>query len=251
VIDALQVGNVPENKGVVHRNLPANAIVHGIDVRLVDGHALFGQRGSIVDGNLMELWVLRPELIQNKQQFLGTTKGKHRNQTPAALLDNFLHQRGEAILAILSLLVDVRAIGGLCDQDIRLHGRHLGGHQMPILLAGKVAGVQDLDASNLDHEHGSPQYMTGIICAKPNAHNVALLVEIDCLDLFHGGLQISLRVEHLLGGYIADLDVIGQHPAVNGFGGMGHEAAALEAGLHQEPRQGATMIQVEAAMDYD
>jgi len=55
----------------------------------------------------------------------------------------------------------------------------------------------------------------------------------------------------LLGGYIADLDVIRQHPAVDGFGGMGHKAAALEAGLHQEPGQSATMIQVEAAMDYD
>jgi len=93
--------------------------------------------------------------------------------------------------------------------------------------------------------------MTGIIGAEANAHHVALLVEVDSFDLLHGGLQISLRVQHLLGGYIADLDVIRQHPAVDGFGGMGHETAALKAGLHQEPGQGATMVQVEAARDYD
>lgn len=43
-----------------------------------------------------------------------------------------------------------------------------------------------------------------------------------------------------------DFDVVRQQPAVDGFGGVSHEGAALKAGLLQEPGQSATVVQVEA-----
>ncbi|RUS76898.1 hypothetical protein EGW08_015337, partial [Elysia chlorotica] len=39
----LQVYNMFEHKGVAHGDLSADFFVHGIDVSLVDTHALFGQ----------------------------------------------------------------------------------------------------------------------------------------------------------------------------------------------------------------
>lgn len=43
-----------------------------------------------------------------------------------------------------------------------------------------------------------------------------------------------------------DFDVVREQPAVDGFGGVSHEGAALKAGLLQEPGQSAAMVQVEA-----
>lgn len=43
-----------------------------------------------------------------------------------------------------------------------------------------------------------------------------------------------------------DFDIVGQQPAVDGFGGVSHEGAALEAGLLQEPGQSTAVVQVEA-----
>lgn len=42
-----------------------------------------------------------------------------------------------------------------------------------------------------------------------------------------------------------DFDIIGQQPAVDGFGGVGHEGPAFKAGLLEEPRQSSAVIQVE------
>jgi len=44
---------------------------------------------------------------------------------------------------------------------------------------------------------------------------------------------------------IPDFDVIWEKPAIDGLGGVGHEAAALEPRLLQEVGQTATMVQVE------
>ena len=42
-----------------------------------------------------------------------------------------------------------------------------------------------------------------------------------------------------------DFDIIGQQPAVDGLGGVGHESPAFKAGLLEEPGQSSTVIQVE------
>ena len=45
------------------------------------GHAFLGQGGGVVDGNIMQLWMRSPVLVQDQQQLLRTTERKHRNQT--------------------------------------------------------------------------------------------------------------------------------------------------------------------------
>ena len=47
-----------------------------------------------------------------------------------------------------------------------------------------------------------------------------------------------------------DFDVVGQQPAVDGFGCVGHEGASFEAGLLQEPGQSAAVVQVETVKIY-
>lgn len=59
----LEVADVLEDEGVVDVNGLADLVVHSVDVGLVDGHALLGQRRRVVDGNVMELWVVLPVLV--------------------------------------------------------------------------------------------------------------------------------------------------------------------------------------------
>ena len=57
-----------EHKRVAHGDLSADLLVHGIDVSLVDTHALLGKLWGIVDGDIMKLWVIAPVLICRKKQ---------------------------------------------------------------------------------------------------------------------------------------------------------------------------------------
>ena len=59
----LEIADVLEHEGVVDVDGLADLVVHGVDVRLVHGHALLGQRGRIVDGDVMELGVVLPVLV--------------------------------------------------------------------------------------------------------------------------------------------------------------------------------------------
>ena len=45
------------------------------------GHAFLGQGGGVVDGDIMQLWMRSPVLVQDQQQLLRTAERKHRNQT--------------------------------------------------------------------------------------------------------------------------------------------------------------------------
>lgn len=52
-----------EHEGVVDVDGFADLVVHGVDVGLVHGHALLGQRRGVVDGNVVEFRVVLPVLI--------------------------------------------------------------------------------------------------------------------------------------------------------------------------------------------
>ena len=72
-----------EHKRIVDRDLSLDFVVHRVDVRLVHGHALFGERRSVVYGNVVQFGVLRPVFVQNEKQFLGTAKCKDWNEAAA------------------------------------------------------------------------------------------------------------------------------------------------------------------------
>jgi hypothetical protein len=53
----------------------------------------------------------------------------------------------------------------------------------------------------------------------------------------------------LINSCLPDFDIIRQQPAVNSFGGVGHEGPSFETGLLEKPRQGATVVQVETEIE--
>ena len=52
--------------------LVADPLIHGVDVCLVNNHAPFCKGGSIIYGDVIELRIVRPILIKDKEKFLGT-----------------------------------------------------------------------------------------------------------------------------------------------------------------------------------
>ena len=193
----------------------------------------------------MQLWVRCPVLVKYEQELLRPAQREDRDEAPPSPGHHLVHRGGEPALPVLPLLVDVDAVGGLHDEDVGPHRGQLGRHQVTVLLAGEVARVEDAHAGDLHHEHGCAQDVPGVVRPELDTAHLALLVEVDGLDLVHAGLQVLLSVEHLLGGDVADLDEVGEEPAVDGLGGVGHEALAAERGLLQEPGQGAGVVQVE------
>ena len=59
----LQIADVLEDKGVVDVDGLAYLVVHGVDVGLVHSHAFLGQGWGVVDGDVMQLWVVLPVLV--------------------------------------------------------------------------------------------------------------------------------------------------------------------------------------------
>jgi hypothetical protein len=49
----LEIRDVLENEGVADGDLFTDSVVHGVDVRLVDTHALLGERRRVVNRNVM------------------------------------------------------------------------------------------------------------------------------------------------------------------------------------------------------
>lgn len=52
-----------ENEGVVDVDLLPDLVIHGVHVGLVHRHTLLGQRGCVVNGNVVQLWVVLPVLV--------------------------------------------------------------------------------------------------------------------------------------------------------------------------------------------
>ena len=84
MVDALEVADVLEHEGVVHGDLPPDLLVHGIDERLVDGHALLGQRRRVVDRDLVELRVRSPVFVEDEEQLLRPAQGEDWDEAAAA-----------------------------------------------------------------------------------------------------------------------------------------------------------------------
>jgi len=59
----LQIRNVPKHKWIIDCYLPSNLIIHSIHIGLIHSHALLCQGRGIVDGNVMQFWMLTPILI--------------------------------------------------------------------------------------------------------------------------------------------------------------------------------------------
>lgn len=54
---------MPEDKRVIDGDLSSNAVVHGVDVRLVDSHTFLGERRCVVDRDVLQLRVKGPVFV--------------------------------------------------------------------------------------------------------------------------------------------------------------------------------------------
>ena len=62
----LEVGNVLELERIPVRDFALNFLIHGINIRLVNSHAALGKGRSVVDGDIVQLWMSAPILVCEK-----------------------------------------------------------------------------------------------------------------------------------------------------------------------------------------
>jgi hypothetical protein len=64
------------------------------------------------------------------------------------------------------------------DHHVRLDGRYFGNHEVPVFLSRIIACVEHFEPGDLDHEHGSTEYVSSVIRreAKTSRYNYVLMV---------------------------------------------------------------------------
>ena len=55
-----------------------------------------------------------------------------------------------------------------------------------------------LDARYLDHKHGGPEDVAGVVAPELDPRHLLHLVEVNGLDLIHALLQVRLCVQHVI-----------------------------------------------------
>eukprot|EP01137_Pigoraptor_chileana_P037380 Opistho-2@34375 len=198
LLHSAQTADVPEHKGVGDCELPSNAIVHVIDVRLVHRHAFLRQRRRVVYGYTVQLRMVFPVFIENEKELLSTPKRKDGQQTPTATLHNVVNQTGEAGFPFGTWLVNLHSISGLDNENVRHNVGDFGSHQVAILLPRKVARVEYPHTGDFDHEHAGTEHVPGVVTPKLHAVDLFDLMCVDRLDFFHAPIQVLLVVEHVL-----------------------------------------------------
>jgi len=180
-----------------------DVIVHGADVRLVDDHALPREVGGIVDRELLEVRMAVPVLVEDQKELLGSTEREDGHQHPTAAVQDAgdaLHQGGFALDPR-----DVRgdAVGAFGDKDVDFHVRgHFGRYQVAVVFARIVAREEDLEAGDLDQEHGGSKDVACRIGGYADGGDGVGGVVVYCFDLGEGGEVVGFGVElySLLGG---------------------------------------------------
>ncbi len=144
-----------------------------------------------------------PVLVEDQQELLGSAEREDGHQHPAATVQDAgdaLHQGGFALDAR-----DVRgdAVGALGNEDVDLHVRgHLGRYQVAVVFARVVACEEDLEAGDLDQEHGRSEHVAGGVGGYADGGDGVGGVVVYCFDLGEGGEVVGFGVElySLLGG---------------------------------------------------
>ena len=77
---------------------------------------------------------------------------------------------------------------------------------MSVLFSAEISCVENLDSSNLQHEHGGPQNMSCVVAPELDSSHLLLLMEVDGFNLVHRSLKITLCKQHLVCGNIAHLN---------------------------------------------
>eukprot|EP00978_Attheya_sp_CCMP212_P044800 scaffold323220_cov55-Attheya_sp.AAC.1 len=127
-IDRLEVANVFKGKGISHVHLGADARVHHVGIGLIDSKCTGRQFGCVPNGNALQVWVGLPKLVQYKQQFLGSSQSKDRDETPSAPSHDPLNGPRKTRLSFGTTRMNLHPIGSFHHEHIRFRGGYFGGH---------------------------------------------------------------------------------------------------------------------------
>ena len=185
-----------------------------------------------------------PKLVQNEEELLGTAEGKDWEEDASAALDDVVDDSREAFLADLAGLVDLEPVGGLDNEHVGLLVWDFCGHQVAVLDARVVAGVEDLDAGNLDHKHGGAQDVPCVVPPELDSVHLEGLVVVAGGDLGHGRSQVLLVVQHVVNGHVGDLDKVLEDDTVHRLCCVCHVHRSLKVGLEQQVWQRSCVVQV-------
>ena len=81
-----------EDERVGNGELSFDLRVHHVHIGLINGEAFFGQGGDEVDGNMVQIRVTLPVLVQNEQELIHAARSEHRNQTSPSSAHYFVDE---------------------------------------------------------------------------------------------------------------------------------------------------------------
>ncbi len=80
-----------------------------------------------------------------------------------------MNQVGEPNLLIISWLVALDSVSTFYDEDVRVYRWHFGLDKMSVFFSRVVASVENLQTSDVDQEHTSPEDVPSMVGGKGNA----------------------------------------------------------------------------------
>ena len=69
---------------------------------------------------------------------------------------------------------------------------------LPVFLPRKITSVENPNTSNLNHKHGSPQYVSGIVAPEFDTVDLLFLMVVDQLNSVHAFIQMGFVVEWII-----------------------------------------------------
>mmetsp|Transcript_71750 Transcript_71750/g.115857 ORF Transcript_71750/g.115857 Transcript_71750/m.115857 type:complete len:312 (+) Transcript_71750:853-1788(+) len=231
VLDVLEHPGVVASVGLFLDRVTAH-ICEGLE----DPEALCGHRGVVIDRDLVQIRIAFPVILQYEEKFLRPTQCEHRQQALAALTHNLVHGVCKSMLSLLTRFVVHHAIRGLHNEHMNPHVGNFCLWQVPVFFPAVIASVEDADASDVDHEHRSPQDVPGTEAGELDSPILPLFVVVDEFYLVHALIDIHRAEDLILCRDLANpCVVVPQHPA-NRSRGVSHEDLALELGSVHEVR---------------
>ena len=192
-----------------------------------------------------------PVVLEDEKKFLSPAEGKDGHQDFATAVEDTRDGFQESRFSFCSRRSIGYAKGRFCDHDIYLAHvlRDSGSDEMPVLFSGVVTCEEDVQAGNVDEEHGCAEDVAGRIGRYADARDGVRCVKIDRLDLREGVEVVLFVVEDIAlvrsGGGIGHPDGILDEPSIDRLCGVGHEDAAFEGSFGKDERKGGNVVEME------
>ena len=161
--------NALENERVVSFGESwSNVIIHGMNVSLVHGHTLAGQTGSVINRNVMKIWMLLPKFVQDKKKLLRSAESKCWEKNMATSANDGMNQICETLFLLFPTFQALNTIRTFYNKNIRSHWWQFSFDEMSIFLPWVISSVEYFQTSNVNEKHASTQDVTSVIWCERN-----------------------------------------------------------------------------------